>query len=374
MQSQNRYFVKFLRFACPFWHSEQQTQIRKRTFSLLLLTLLQIVIAVVITDWSAELFNAFEQHSMPGLLAQISNLALIFMASMDITALHLKVKRDLQISWRSWLTARVICKWMYHGHAEQVTHLLTAGHDNPDGRIAEDIRIATDEAVNLCHSLLYSVLLLISFTAILWQLSGTIVLELGELTIPITGHLVWIAMFYAGVASMLGWWAGRPLTLTTNAMQTVEANFRFSLVKARESTRDIAHQHAEVQVQKRFFGLFQEIIGVYNLQTQAWATITLFTSGYAVLSMAFPILVAAPRYIIDAITLGALMQSVQAFQQLAAALSWPVNNMAPIAQWFASVDRVLELVDALNDLDPSLDGYSAPQNSTDGVTMIELEG
>lgn len=74
---------------------------------------------------------------------------------------HLKVKRDLQISWRSWLTARVICKWMYHGHAEQVTHLLTAGHDNPDGRIAEDIRIATDEAVNLCHSLLYSVLLLI---------------------------------------------------------------------------------------------------------------------------------------------------------------------------------------------------------------------
>ena len=369
MQNHNRYFVKFLRFACPFWHSKQQSLIRKQTLVLLVLTILQIVIAVVITDWSAALFNDFEQHSMQGLIEQAKNLGLIFIASMAVTALHLKFKRDLQISWRSWLTARVIGKWMHKGHEEQITHILSAGHDNPDGRIAEDIRIATDEAVNLCHSLVYSLLLLISFAAILWRLSGTVILEIGELHFAIAGHLVWIALLYALIASILGWYAGRPLTLTTNAMQTVEANFRFSLVKARENTQCIASQHLEVKEQKRFLALFQEIIAVYNLQTSAWASITLFSSGFAVLSMAFPILVAAPQYIIGSITLGALMQSVQAFQQLTAALSWPVNNMALIAQWFASVDRVLELVEALNNLEPAIEDYKA-----DSVTILELKG
>jgi putative ATP-binding cassette transporter len=134
-------------------------------------------------------------------------------------------------------------------------------------------------------------------------------------------------------------------------MQTVEANFRFGLVKARENSQAIALIHGEINEKKRFFDLFQNITTVYDRQTQAWANILLFNSGYGVLSMAFPILIAAPRYILGSITLGALMQSVQAFQQMSAALSWPVNNMAGIAQWRASVERVLGLVKALEDLE-----------------------
>ena len=101
---------------------------------------------------------------------------------------------------------------------------------------------------------------------------------------------------------------------------------------------------------KRFLSLFQAITDVYDRQTHAWANILLFNSGYGVLSMAFPILVSAPRYILGSITLGALMQSVQSFQHMASALSWPVNNMAGIAQWRASVERVLGLVEALEEL------------------------
>jgi putative ATP-binding cassette transporter len=351
MQGQNGFLFKFLRLASPFWYSEHQSLIRKRTLALIFLTALQIVIAVVITEWSAALFNALDLRTMSGLRLQIEHLVLIFAASMAITAVHLKIKRDLQISWRSWLTERVIGQWMNKGHHYKVALILTTGHDNPDGRIAEDIRIATDEAVSLCHSLFYSLLLLISFTAILWDLSGIVILDFGAIQLPVYGHLVWIAIIYAAVASILGWWAGRPLTLTTNAMQTVEANFRFGLVKARENAQLITQNHGETKEKKRFMSLFHDITHVYDLQTHAWANITLFSSGYAVLSMAFPILIAAPRYISGSITLGALMQSVQAFQQMAAALSWPVNNMAGIAQWHASVDRVLGLVEALNSLE-----------------------
>jgi putative ATP-binding cassette transporter len=337
-QGKTGFFIKFMKLAGPFWRSEHKVLILRRTLSLLVLTVLQIVIAVIITEWSAALFDALEQHNMSGLLIQIDHLALIFAGSMIVIVLHLKVKRDIQISWRAWLTANVIGRWMNKGHHYQIAQILTVGHDNPDGRIAEDIRIATDEAVNLCYTLIYSLLLLGSFTEILWTLSGVVRLDLGEFQLPIYGHLVWLALLYAFFASVLGWWAGRPLTLTTNAMQTVEANFRFGLVKARENAQAISQHHGEAREQKRFLNLFQDINGIYDLQTRAWEHIILFSSGYAVLSMALPILITAPRYISGIITLGALMQSVQAFQQMAAALSWPANNMPIIAQWHASVD------------------------------------
>jgi putative ATP-binding cassette transporter len=351
MQGQDGFFIQFLRLAGPFWNSENKAVIRKQALVLIVLTVLQMALAVIITEWSAALFNALEQHSMSGLFAQIGYLVLIFAASMAVTAMHMKVKRHLQIGWRSWLTERVIGQWMNKGRHYLVLHIQTMEHDNPDGRIAEDIRIATDEAITLFHSLFYSLLLLISFTSILWELSGAFILDLGVFKFPVYGYLVWIAIIYSALASVLGWWASRPLTLTTNAMQTVEANFRFGLVKARENSQAIALIRGETNEKKRFFDLFQNITTVYDRQTQAWANILLFNSGYGVLSMAFPILIAAPRYILGSITLGALMQSVQAFQQMSAALSWPVNNMAGIAQWRASVERVLGLVKALEDLE-----------------------
>jgi putative ATP-binding cassette transporter len=354
MQAQRGFFIQFLRLAGPFWSSENKVIIRQQTLFLIALTVLQMALAVIVTQWSAALFDAIEQRSMSGLWTQIGNLILIFVASIVVTSVHLKVKRSLQIGWRAWLTERVIGQWMTKGRHYQVTHIQTSEHDNPDGRIAEDIRIATDEAITLCHSLFYSLLLLISFTEILWQLSGKVILDLGLFSFTVYGYLVWVAIIYSSAASVLGWWVGKPLTIATNAMQTVEANFRFGLVKAREHSQAIALIHGESNEQKRFHGFFQEIINVYNNQTNAWSNILVFNSGYSVLSMAFPVLIAAPRYILGNITLGALMQSVQAFQQMSTALSWPANNMAGIAQWRASVERVNSLVSALDELESEI--------------------
>ncbi len=273
---------------------------------------------------------------------------------MAVTTTHLMVKRKLQIGWRGWLTEQVTGQWMHKGRHYQVTHIQTAEHDNPDGRIAEDIAIATENAISLAHSLFYSLLMLISFTEILWTLSGTVTLNLGIAKIPLVGHLVWIAIVYAIGASTLGWWIGQPLTLATNEKQSAEANYRFGLVKLRENSQAIALIHGEENERKRLAGLFSDIVSTFNQQTLAWKHIMLFTSGYSVLSMAFPILLSSPRYILGSITLGALMQSAQAFQQMASALSWPVDNMAAVAQWRASVERVLSLVKALDDLEQQI--------------------
>ena len=354
MPERREFFIQFIRLAGPFWSSGNKTIIRMETLALVVLTVLQIAIAVIITEWSAALFNALEQRSMHGLFTQIGLLVLIFAASMAVTTLHLIVKRRLLIGWRTWLTERVIGQWMSKGRHYEVTHIQSAEHDNPDGRIAEDIRIATEEAIALGHSLFYSLLLLFSFTKILWSLSGTVTLNFGLVEIPVYGHLVWIAILYAVSASILGWLIGRPLTKATNERQTEEANFRFGLIKARENSLAIALIHGESNEQQRFLSLFRNIIAAYQQQTQAWVQIQLFTSGYSILSMAFPILVSAPRFILGSITLGALMQSAQAFQHMADALSWPVNNMAAVAKWRASVERVLGLVDALDCLEQEI--------------------
>ncbi len=361
MQSHEGFFTQFVKLAGPFWNSENKQAIRRDTVLFIFLTILQIVLAVIITEWNAALFDALEQHSMAGIITQITLLILIFIGSITVTTLHLAVKRRIMLGWRIWLTDKVIGKWMHQGRHYQITFMAKDNHDNPDVRIAEDIRIATEEAIGMGHSLFYSILLLGSFTKILWTLSGTVILDLGIISFPVVGYLVWVAIIYSFCASILGWWTGKPLTASTNARQTEEANYRYSLIKAQENSPSIALIHGEENEQKRFKHSFQSIIDTYEQQTDAWKQIMMFTSGYSIASMGLPILVAAPRYIFGAISLGTLMQSVQAFQQLTSALSWPVNNMAGIAGWRASVERVLGLVKSLDELENDISCLNSHQ-------------
>jgi putative ATP-binding cassette transporter len=384
MSSRSGFFTDFVKLAGPFWNSKNKFEIRKDTLVLVILTVLQIYMAVVITEWNAALFDAIEQRSMSGIMAQVGLLILIFIASIIITTTHFMIKRRLQIGWRLWLTDQVIAKWMDNGRHYQITFMKKDNHDNPDVRIAEDIRIATEEAIAMAHSLFYSILLLVSFAEILWSLSGTVMLDLGLFTLPVAGYLVWISIIYSAAASLLGWWTSRPLTVATNVRQTEEANYRYGLIKAQEHSESIALIHGEDNEQKRFQISFKTIIDTYNQQTDAWKQIMMFTTGYSIATMGLPVLVAAPRYIVGAISLGTLMQSVQAFQHMVSALSWPVNNVAGIAGWRASVERVLGLVKALDELEYDISCLNSHQICVgksdqsvikfNNVSIADLEG
>jgi putative ATP-binding cassette transporter len=225
MPRSSNFFIEFLRLSKLFWTSNQKLKVRGTVFLLVLLTLAQNALAVLMAQWSAGLFNALEQHSMHGLMVQIGWLSILLLAKMGLVGSHLTVKRNLVIYWRDWLTEYVYSRWMKDGRHYLISH-LPGDHDNPDGRIAEDCRVATDSAVDMGHSLFYCVILLISFTEMLWTRSGVVTLDLGFAQIPIYGHLVWIAIIYSGVASWLGWRVSRPLTAATQARQSTEANFR----------------------------------------------------------------------------------------------------------------------------------------------------
>ncbi len=335
-------FHEFYALTGTYWTSRKKWGVRWFTLLLVALTALQITIPIALNIWNKDLFNALESRSMDRFVFLTVVLLAIIVANVAITALHMLVKRRLQVSWRNWLTRWIVDEWMAHGRHYQLTY-LPGDYDNPDGRIAEDVRIATEYAIDLGHSLLYSALLLISFCEILWSLSGTPELQVGGFSIPIPGYLIWVAFLYSAVGSSVALLLGRPLVRATNRRQTVEANFRFGLVHARENSFAIALSRGEGDERGYFVGLFGDLTHAWNQQTRALTNILLYSSSWSVVSQVFAILVISPRYIAGSITLGVLMQTVQAFQQATSALSWPIDNLTKIADWRASVERVLAL-------------------------------
>ncbi len=346
---------QFLTLAGGYWAGEKKWSVRLMTAALGLLTVGQVIVPILINLWSQRLFDALEARSMDRFLTMIAAVGGIIAFNIVNTILHLRVKRRLQLGWRVWLTEKLLGDWLTRGRQHQVTY-LPGDHDNPDGRIAEDIRISTEAAIDLGLSLSYCALLLISFTNILWMLSGALEVSIAGSTVHVPGYLLYIALLYAAVGTTIALVVGKPLVNAVNRRQGFEASFRFGLARVRENAQAVALLHGESGERSRILGLLGGVRQGWNGQTRALANMMVFSATYSVLSAAFPILVAAPQYIAGHISLGVLMQTAQAFQQTVGALSWPIDNLARAAEWKASVERVLGLQAALARLDREIGG------------------
>ncbi len=344
------FFKTFWRIAGPYWSSEDKLKVRLLTLVLVVLTICQVGVPVAINRWMRWLFDALEQKAMHQ-FAELSWILLaILVSNVVIVNLHLRIKRRLQIGWRDWLSRKVEHAWMMSGRHYQLG-FMAGPHDNPDGRIAEDVRNATEYAIDLGHSLFYDILLLISFTQILWTLSQAPYIVINDTPYFVPGYLVWLAVIYAGMGSAIALALGRPLIRAVDRRQTSEADFRFGLSHARENSLGIALAGGEIDVRRKFYQLFTGVVTAWNDVTRALANMFFYSSSWSVLSQVFPTLVVAPRYIAGLITLGVLIQSAQAFQQMVGALSWAIDNLGKVADWRASAERVFGLAEAVDHFD-----------------------
>ncbi|MDR1062442.1 MAG: ABC transporter ATP-binding protein/permease [Azoarcus sp.] len=329
----------FARLAAGYWNNgNNKWKVRGATLMLLSLTLAQVGLAIWINYWNRDLFNALEDRLLSELARLAGLFVLIFALTMVVTALHLHIKRWLQLDWRRWMTGLLLDQWLERSHHYRL-QLIAGEHDNPDGRIAEDVKIATEVAITLVHSLLFSALILGSFVDILLSVSGSAILPNTSIAVP--GYMVLMAFLYAGLGSGLGLILGRPLVRATNYLQTVEANLRFGLAQVREHSEAVALMHGGQCERRRAERIFAGVGVGWNRQTWAYLGIVAFSTGYGTLLPVFPILIAAPQYIAGVMTLGLLMQAAQAFQRLTSALSWPIDNLGEIARCRASIDRIV---------------------------------
>src|SRR3954470_17176110 len=261
-----QFFRDFARLAAPYWTDRGKWRPRLLTGLLALLVLCQVGLVIRLNVWSADLFDALERRSTEHAMAQIGVFAVILFGTMATNMGHLVVRRYLQLDWRRWLTARVLGFWMEDARHYQAS-LIPGDHANPDGRIAEDIRVLTEAAVDLASTLFYCILLLTTFVGIPWSLSGWI--RIAGLDLP--GHLVLLAFLYAGLGAIVAFVLGRPLVQATDLRQTREAEFRYRLVRARESAEPIALARAEAGERRRLGTGFETIAAAWRDQSAGLA-------------------------------------------------------------------------------------------------------
>src|SRR5258705_2813684 len=183
MLHHGRFLWRFVLFALPFWSAEHKWRNRGRLALIAALTVAQVAVQVGLNSWSARLYNSIEGRHLEAFLELIATFVLLLLASILVFSITLYTKRRLQFAWRVWITKNTLSVWMAQGRHYQLGLIAgdhdNPGGDNPDGRIAEDIRVTTESAVDLGQALFYCILLFATFVAVLWTLSGVIHVEIG---------------------------------------------------------------------------------------------------------------------------------------------------------------------------------------------------
>jgi len=345
----------FAAIACGYWTAPGHRAVAwSLAAGMVLFGVINVAIALWLNIWNRDFFDALEKRDTTLLAEQVYILAAIVVSAGVSVAIHLHIRRRLQISWRTWLTHVTTRRWLHAGRQYQLG-LLADDCDNPDGRIAEDIRVSCELAVEFAQSILQCILQLVTFLGVLWVLSGELPIRIGSFEFSLPGYMVWAAVLYALFGSILTYALGSGLIAAGNVRQAREADVRSVLIRARENAEGIALMRGEADERERLRGAVTDLGKAWHAQTRGQGSLALLTSSLAYIAPVVPLILALPRYLAGDIQLGGLMQTAQAFSNVQWALSWMIDNFPRIADWRASVDRVVHLHAALHDLEESVE-------------------
>lgn len=347
MLAKTKVFLKdFWVLARPYWFSEERHSARALLAVIVALYLGIVFINVEINQWQNAFYNAIQDRNQPEFMRQLLKFGGLAAAYIVMAVYAFYLRQLLQIRWRRWLTERYLNEWL-DGRMYYRLQLTDRGTDNPDQRIAEDLRLFSDLTLTYTLDLMSTVVTLVSFIAILWGLSGPLALALGATSVSIPGYLVWAALLYAVVGTWLTHKIGRPLIRLHFDQQRYEADLRYSLVRFRENAEGIALYHGEGDEKRNFVERFRGVMANWWEIMQWRKRLGGFTYSYGQAAIIFPYIVVAPRYFAGAIQLGDLMQTASAFREVQVALSWFVDAYARLAEWKATVDRLIGFHNAI---------------------------
>jgi vitamin B12/bleomycin/antimicrobial peptide transport system ATP-binding/permease protein len=363
----NGFLKAFWALAEPYWVSEKRGKAIGLLVLVVALALAMVYMEVQFNYWNRDFYNTFEKKDQAEFFYQLGKFGVLAFVWIIMAVYRQWFLQMLQIEWRTWLTDHFLQEWM-QDQAHYRMQLLDRGTDNPDQRISEDLNIFVDYTSSLALGLLSSVVTLISFVIILWGLSGS--LELWGFNIP--GYLVWCALGYAIVGTVLTHIIGRKLIGLGYNKQRVEADFRFSLVRLRENSEGVALYRGE---QEELGGLrqrFAAVVGNWWQLMRKRKQLNWFTSFYAQLAIIFPYIVVSPRFFSGAIPLGAIFQTASAFGQVQGALSWFINVYVDFSTWKATVDRLIGFRASIERVRAEADQLDGDRvDSPDGIIALD---
>ncbi|MGB2658881.1 MAG: ABC transporter ATP-binding protein/permease, partial [Pseudolabrys sp.] len=333
------------RIASPYFNSEDRWPGRILLAAVIVIELSIVGINVLLNSWNNTFYNALQDKDWNAFIYQLGYFCVLATIYIFLAVYQLYLNQWLQIRWRRWLTQAYLDRWLAEANHYRM-QLLGDAADNPDQRIAEDVKEFIDSGTTgvgilpIGLGLLNSVVTLGSFAVILWNLSGTAPLHLFGTAWAIPGYLFWAALVYAVIGTLLTHLVGRALTALNFQQQRYEADFRFNLVRVRENSEQIALLDGEQTERNRLLTRFGNIAGNWLAIMSRQKKLTFLTAGYGQISSVFPFVVVSPAYFAGAIQLGGLMQTASAFGSVQGALSFFVTAYRSIAEWRAVIERL----------------------------------
>jgi len=356
------------RIASPYFYSEDRWPGRILLAAVVAIELSIVGINVLLNSWNNTFYNALQDKNWDAFVYQLGYFCVLATIYILLAVYQLYLNQWLQIRWRRWLTQTYLDHWLTGANHYRM-QLLGDAADNPDQRIAEDVKQFIDAGTTgigvlpIGLGLLNSVVTLGSFAIILWNLSGTAPLQLFGTTWAIPGYLFWAALIYAIIGTTLTHFVGRALTALNFQQQRYEADFRFNLVRVRENSEQIALLDGERAERDRLLTRFSKVVANWLAIMSRQKKLTFLTAGYSQVSSVFPFVVVSPAYFAGSIQLGGLMQTASAFGSVQGALSFFITVYRQLAEWLAVVER-------LAGFDESIAAAKAAANSPPVIALV----
>jgi putative ATP-binding cassette transporter len=371
----DRHFLRQLwRLTRSYWVSSDRWIGRALLAGTVALELGAVYGNVLLSQVQRRLFDALQEKSTASFVEALAIFfagALVFVL---VSVYRIYLRQILEIRWRRWLTDHYLENWI-GSQAYYRMELHEKHTDNPDQRIAEDVRSYVASALGLSLSLLSAVATIASFAAILWTLSGSWLIHLFGRDFRIPGFMMWVAIGYAALASWLSHRVGRRLAPINFDQQRYEADFRYGLVRFRESVEAVAFYRGEQEERERAQGRFHRVVDNWRRLIRAQRNLSLFTTGASQANGIVPLLLAAPGFFLGRLTLGDVVQTNIAYSNVSSALTWFMFAYQEIADWRASLERLFAFGDAIEDARCEIEGGGGIRSelrAEPGIRLVDL--
>jgi vitamin B12/bleomycin/antimicrobial peptide transport system ATP-binding/permease protein len=341
---------RFWRAASLFWSRESRTAAWPLSGGLLLVIVLLVAAAYAMNLWNRAIFDGL-QNKDANAVATLSLIYFVLLAgSVGLSVVQTYLRMALQRRWRAWLNDNLVDRWISHGRYYQL-NLVRGDHANPEYRIADDVRIATESPVDFVSGITQAVLSAITFIAVLWTIGGALNVSLGGMQLHIAGFLVWAAVLYALIASGAMALIGSRFVRVSETKNQTEAEYRYVLTRLRENGESIALIHGEEEERAGVNRSLRRVLRAWSSVATQTMNTTLVSQTSSYIAPVLPIILCAPKFLDGSMTLGEVMQAASAFTIVQAAFNWLVDNYPKMADWTASARRVASLMVALDDLE-----------------------
>jgi len=322
--------------------------------------------------WNQPFYDALSARNFNAFLSQLTQFAFIAGILLCLVVAQTWLQEMLKLVLRKQATRDLLDQWLTPGRAYRISRAGDIGV-NPDQRMAEDVRHLTELSAQLAIGLFQSTLLLFSFVGVLWMLSRSVVFTWDGQEFFIPGYMVWAALFYSGAASWLSWIFGRRLIAYNSERYAREADLRVAMVRTNQHVDAMTLEGGEAHERNTLEQPLNNVLAAMRNLVSALTRLTWITSGYGWFALVAPIIVAAPAYFSGKLSFGALMMAVGAFNQVQQALRWFVDNFAVIADWQATLIRVVSFRQALIELDnPPADSRPRIHRETGAAEELSL--